>query len=164
MYFTNVHTLAELKAEYRRLALMYHPDRGGSVDIMQQINAEHDRLFEVLKAQQNERAAADTTGRTKATTETAAEFRDIIEALIRIGDDLVVELCGVWVWITGATYKYKDDLKRLGCKYSGNKKAWYWRHPEDADWRPHRSASMEQIRSKYGSTVFEAETQEAIPA
>ena len=50
-YFQNVKTLDELKKQYRRLAMKYHPDCGGDTAIMQQINAEHDALFEVLKKQ-----------------------------------------------------------------------------------------------------------------
>ena len=42
MYFTNCKTLDELKAEYRRLAMANHPDRGGDVETMKQINADHD--------------------------------------------------------------------------------------------------------------------------
>lgn len=45
-YFANIKTLDELKAQYRRLAMQYHPDRGGSTEIMQQINAEYERLHE----------------------------------------------------------------------------------------------------------------------
>lgn len=40
-YFNNIHSLDDLKAVYRRLAMKNHPDHGGSVEIMQQINAEH---------------------------------------------------------------------------------------------------------------------------
>ena len=47
-YFENVKTLDELKKQYRRLAMKYHPDMGGSTEAMQQINAEHDALFEML--------------------------------------------------------------------------------------------------------------------
>ena len=39
-YFKNIHSLAELKKEYRRLALENHPDKGGSTEVMQQINVE----------------------------------------------------------------------------------------------------------------------------
>ena len=62
-YFTNIHTLDELKAAYRRLALKYHPDMGGSTEIMQEINNEHDALFEQLKRQHNASAVAPHTGR-----------------------------------------------------------------------------------------------------
>ena len=43
-YFKNIHSLAELKKEYRRLALENHPDKGGSTEVMQQINAEFERM------------------------------------------------------------------------------------------------------------------------
>lgn len=153
-YFTHVSTLDELKAEYRRLAMKHHPDRGGDTETMKEINRQHDELFEKLKAAHNAKADADTTGRTYHTTETAAEFRDIIEALLKL-DGLTVELCGAWLWIGGETRKHKDALKAAGCRWSNNKKLWYWRHPEDA--RPyHRGRkTIDQIRSKYGSQVFD---------
>ena len=46
-YFHNIHSLADLKKEYRRLALQHHPDKGGDTAIMQQVNTEFERLFEV---------------------------------------------------------------------------------------------------------------------
>ncbi len=36
-YFQNIHSLAELKKEYRRLALQHHPDKGGDTAIMQHL-------------------------------------------------------------------------------------------------------------------------------
>ena len=35
-YFKNIHSLAELKKEYRRLALENHPDKGGSTEVMRE--------------------------------------------------------------------------------------------------------------------------------
>ena len=78
-YFTNVTTLDELKKQYRRLAMKYHPDCGGSDEIMKQINAEHDALFETLKASHNK-----TADEYHQTTETAEEFREIIIALLKL--------------------------------------------------------------------------------
>lgn len=158
-FFKNVTTLEELKKEYRRLAMLHHPDRGGDEETMKAINAEHDRLFEQLKRQHNARADADTTGRTRHTTETAEEFRAVIIKLLRL-DGLRVELCGNWLWVTGETRKHREALKAAGLKWSQNKAAWYWHHPEDGYKRwGRKAASMASIRMKYGSTVYTADAE-----
>lgn len=152
-YFNNVKTLDELKAEYRRLALKYHPDLGGDTEAMKAINAEHDTLFEILKVEHNRRADEDTTGKTYRTTETAEEFRDIIEHLLKL-DGLDVELCGSWLWIGGDTRKHKEALKAAGCVWSKNKQKWYWHHKEDGAKYSRGRYNMEQIRDKFGSQFF----------
>lgn len=149
-YFTNINTLDELKAAYRRLSMKYHPDRGGDTATMQEINAEHDELFERLKKQHN--ASADEFHQT---TETPEEFREIIELLLKL-EGLTVELCGSWLWIGGDTRQHKETLKAAGCRWSNNKKLWYWHHAEEGrKWRRGK-ATMSDIRTKYGSQVFDA--------
>ena len=147
-YFVNVHSLDELKAEYRRLAMKHHPDRGGDLETMKAINAEHDALFEILKKKHN-----DSADEYHQTTETAEEFRDILEALMKL-DGLTIELCGCWLWISGNTREHKEALKAAGCRWSQNKTAWYWRHPEDRKSYRRSNTSMSDIRMKYGSQVF----------
>lgn len=44
-YFTNIKSLADLKSQYRSLAMSNHPDKGGDTTVMQAINAEYDRLY-----------------------------------------------------------------------------------------------------------------------
>lgn len=148
-YFT-AKNLDGLKAEYRRLVKKYHPDCGGTDEIMKEINNEHDRLFEDLKAKHN--AKADEYHQT---TETAEEFREIIEALLNL-DGLVIELCGSWLWISGQTMKHKDALKAAGCRWSSNKKMWYWRHEEEGRRWHKGNRTIGEIRTKYGSQVFTA--------
>lgn len=149
-YFENITSLDELKKAYRRLAMQHHPDRGGSTEIMKEINREHDTLFETLKTQHNE-----TADEYHQTTETPEEFRTIIELLLKL-DGLTVELCGSWLWIGGNTREHKDALKAAGCCWSNNKKLWYWHHAEEGrKWRRGK-ASMSDIRMKYGSQVFDA--------
>lgn len=149
-YFTNINTLDELKAAYRRLSMKHHPDRGGDTATMQEINAEHDELFERLKKQHN--ASADEFHQT---TETPEEFREIIELLLRL-EGLTVELCGSWLWIGGDTRQHKETLKAAGCRWSNNKKLWFWHHAEEGrKWRRGK-ATMSDIRTKYGSQVFDA--------
>ena len=86
-YFSSCRSLDELKAEYRRLTLKHHPDVGGDVETMKEINVEYENRFAALKAAHNAAADAD-----HQTTETADEYRAIILALLRM-DGLVVELC-----------------------------------------------------------------------
>jgi curved DNA-binding protein CbpA len=53
MYFHNINSYEELKKRRKELALKYHPDNGGSTEIMQEINAEYDKLSEILKNQKH---------------------------------------------------------------------------------------------------------------
>lgn len=152
-YFINCKSLEELKAEYRRLVKLHHPDCGGDTETMQAINDEHDRVFEALKHQHN--ASADEYHQT---TETAEEFRRVIVALLKL-DGIVCELCGNWLWISGNTREHKEELKSIGCRWSQNKKMWYWRHAEEGRKHYRGHATMGEIRTKYGSQVFHGATE-----
>ena len=155
MYFNKCRTLDELKREYHKLAMRWHPDRkGGDLETMKQINAEYDRVFEILKREHNRTADAY-----HQTTETPDKFRDVIEALIHLAG-LKIELCGSWLWISGDTKRNREALKHAGCRWSNNKQMWYWRHAEDAHhWhRGQKHKTIEEIRSKYGSQTIKEET------
>lgn len=68
-WFSKVKTLEDLKKEYKKLAMQYHPDRpGGDTAKMQQINGEYDRLFPAYQAIHNRTAATPSQ-------ETAAQTR-----------------------------------------------------------------------------------------
>ena len=148
-------TLNELKQLYRAFALQFHPDHGGSEEAMKAINIEFSRLFEILKTRQNDEATrAHDEGNWagfSTTTETPEEFIDIVSKLDKI-PGLVVELCGRWLWISGSTLKNREALKACGCRWSTNKKMWYWRHEEDFC-KKHSSNSLDidEIRAQYGS-------------
>lgn len=152
-YFEHCKTLDELKKEYRRLAMIHHPDVGGDLETMKAVNNEYAARFEFLKGQHNARAAADESGKTYATTEAPEEFMEIIEKLLHM-TGLEVELCGSWLWIGGNTREHKDELKAAGCRWSNNKKLWYWHHAEEGHKWHKGSKSMSQIRNKYGSQTF----------
>ena len=62
-YFAQCKNLEELKKEFRRLAMIHHPDRGGDVEAMKAINNEYDMMFPVLKA----KTAAQTTETAQST-------------------------------------------------------------------------------------------------
>lgn len=49
-YFKNVNSLEELRKQYRDLLKKYHPDcPNGSTEATQEINAEYEELFKLLK-------------------------------------------------------------------------------------------------------------------
>lgn len=164
-YFINCKTLDELKKAYKAAAMKYHPDMGGDTATMQAINAEYTARFEVLKRSQNEQAAEDTTGKTRATAESAGDFIQIINALLKL-DGLEIELCGRWLWIGGNTREHKEELKTAGCRWSSSKKLWSWHFAEDGQKWHRGTKTMNQIRSKYGSTTFArtAAGSDALPA
>ena len=49
-YFKNISTLEELRKQYKELLKKFHPDNAnGSTEATQEINAEYDQLFKMLK-------------------------------------------------------------------------------------------------------------------
>ena len=147
-WFNNPKTLEELKKEYKKLAMKHHPDCGGSTVAMQEINAEYDRLFEILK---NKRATAE--GKTYETTEevkeTPEEFKNIISELIKL-QGIEIEICGSWVWVTGNTYNSREQLKKLKFRFSRKKAAWYF-HTEDYRKKSKKNFTLDEIREMFGS-------------
>ena len=59
-YFAQCKNLEELKKEFRRLAMLHHPDRGGDQETMKAINNEYDAVFPALKLKHNQTAAEPT--------------------------------------------------------------------------------------------------------
>lgn len=139
-YFKNCSTMEDLKKEYRRLALKNHPDMGGSVEAMAEINAAYEAACHRMQDEP---------------TEKASTFIDMIDALIRMGVD--VEICGSWVWLSGNTYAHKDAIKAMGFRWSAAKKRWYW--AANLGKKRRGTASMNQIRKNYGSRVYKASAQ-----
>ena len=92
----------------------------------------------------------------KESTEVASEFIEIINNIINL-EGLVIEIVGSWVWITGNTKEHKEVLKANGFYYASKKKAWYLK-PNDYVAKSRKHYSLDEIKSKYGSTKVEAGT------
>ena len=155
-YFKDCNSKEECKKLYKKLAFIYHPDRGGDTETMKAINNEFDYVMEnnIFKSSKK-----DTKKDTKKDYDfSSSQFKDIISALVRL-DGLEIEITGCFIWVTGNTYPQKDIIKSLGFRYSKNKKAWYIAPPEYfAQKRSYKKFySMNDIRNKYGSTEFESE-------
>lgn len=143
-YFEKCSSLEEVKKRYKALALEFHPDRGGDKSIMQEINSQYERIKRnpAFKfSDQNEESQKDYI-----------EFPDIIQHIISM-KEIVIELCGNWIWLSGNTYRYKSQLKEFGFLFAHEKKLWYWR-PNDYKSANQKPRSMEYIRKKYGSDIY----------
>lgn len=143
-HFAGIKNLDDLKTRYRDLCKQHHPDLGGDTATMQAINAEYSKI---LKDGFMDFGAS--------TAEIEEALRDIIERATVL-DGLIIELCGRWIWFTGNTYKWKDQLKALGCFFASKKKAWYWRPEDAAKQGKHRTLALDEIKAKYGATRFDS--------
>ena len=142
-------TLEELKSIYRKLAIQHHPDRGGDTETMKAVNAEYDTLFPLLKDVHKNKDGETYTAR-QTTTETADSFKNLIDELMRM-DDIVIEIIGCFVWVTGDTKPHKDKLKALKFQWHTKKIAWYLK-PENYKKRSRRDYDLEEIRAMYGTS------------
>lgn len=151
-FFKDVTTVEELKKQYKALAFKHHPDKGGRVEDMQQINNEYDELYKRVK---NIHETADGKKYTKEQRSDVPDmFKEIINAII--GFNVKIELCGSWLWVFGA-YAYKDQLKELGFFWCSGKKAWAWsQDPKNSKFH----LTIEQIRRLHGSEVIKEQEEQ----
>lgn len=160
-WFSDCHTVEELKKKYRRLAKQYHPDLGGDTKTMQDINAEYSTLFNLFtghgKADYSATCGAEQQQATRDssrgayTGETAEDFIRMMNELLRIRG-IKVEVCGSWIWVSGNTKDVREKLKELGLRWAPKKQMWYWK-PADYKAKRHTGWSMDRIRDTYGSDV-----------
>jgi curved DNA-binding protein CbpA len=142
-WFTGVKTVQELRQRYRELLKKYHPDNEeGSVEVTQEINAEYDRLFDVLSKEKQ----ADKETKYDYQAENEA-FKAVINQIISY--NMEIELIGNWIWCFDC-FAYKDRLKELGFKFAPKKKAWTW-HFGDYVRYSKGEITLDEIRMKYGS-------------
>ena len=142
-FFTACRTLDEVKREYKRLAMLHHPDRGGNTSTMQEINRQYEQIIR-----------DPFFGFSKAKPEAQEDFLkfpEIIEQIIRF--DITIEVCGNWIWLSGNTYAYKEELKKIGFFFAPKKAMWYWR-PKDFKSANSKPKDMDYIRTKYGTDII----------
>lgn len=150
-YFKNIKTIEELKIQYKKLAMQYHPDRPtGDLEIMKIVNNEYDYLLKNLKETANEKYNE---------YQYAEAFKDIIDQLIKC-DGLIIEICGSWLWITGNTKPNKKILSDNGFTWRSKKGAWSL---GDKSKIHHSELSMDRIRDLYGSKVIKSDPDKKPP-
>ena len=149
-YFKECKTVAETKSLYRSLAFKFHPDHGGDLEEMKELNNEYHIHLSRLDGSEQE-------GTEYAYRYNRAEEDEIMEKIYDFLSlkmaNVEIALVGKWIWISGETYDYKKELKAAGCKWHGKRKMWYWRK-ETGKRRYASKVSFEDIAAQYGYKSF----------
>lgn len=142
-----------VKKAYRVASMKYHPDRGGSVEMMQAVNA----AYAVLKDLEE-----DFTAESSNDDNYGEELNAALLKVISL-EGIEIEICGAWVWITGNTKPHSKALGKNGAGFffASKKKAWYYRPKE---WKSvsRGNWSMDKIRQMHGSQSVETKVRTKI--
>ncbi len=156
-YFEGIKTLEELRTKYRDLLKANHPDNGGDLEVMQEINKQYDEAFKLLKSGAN---LEDDKVKIKWSEEQDKAIREALYKVVFL-KGLNIEIVGCWIWIDGETFTNKEALKAAGYEWSRNRKKWHYA-PYKTGYRKGSKDTFENIRRKYGSANVENETREEI--
>ena len=164
--------MEDLRRQYKELLKKYHPDNPqGSTEACQEINAEYDRLFKVLKDKHESKSdkTADSTNTKQSEYsknmydwENDKALREVLQKIINF-DGIEIEIVDAWLWVSGNTYIFKDELKEIGFKWASQKKQWYF-HTDAYRKRSRKSLSMDDIRNYYGSTKVQTDSRVLLEA
>ncbi|MEI7597532.1 MAG: J domain-containing protein [Bacteroidota bacterium] len=144
-YFSACRTLEEVKKHFKNLAFINHPDKGGSTERMQEINAEYESILKNPFFSFSEQSEEDQAEFLK--------YPEIINQLINL-HGITIELIGNWIWLSGNTYFHRVKLKEIGFYFASKKVMWYYR-PADYKSSNMKPKSIDEIRKKYGTEKIE---------
>ena len=74
-------------------------------------------------------------------------------------ENIVIELIGSWIWISGNTKEIKGKLKELHFKWASKKKMWYYGEMKG---RNPKQKSMDEIKGRYGSKTYKLKCKKEI--
>lgn len=149
-FFSSCTSKDEVKVQYRKLAKENHPDHGGDTATMQAINKEYALLCDYFTRNDKPDWTADQYATQSQVDE---RLREVIEKLVTL-PGIEIEICGLWVWVSGDTKPVKEQLKEYGLRWAHKKEKWYYAGVATSS---HGKYSMTEIRNRYGSTKVEKE-------
>lgn len=156
-FFQNVKTRNELKKEYIKFLKQYHPDNGGDVETCKALNAEYEYLADKLP-QTFEDGHEPTEREKKAAADNDKLIRDLLSKIIHM-EGIEIEIVGIWVWVDGNSYPWKDELKKFGFTWSKARKKWHCCPYGEGNWYRGKRRDFNTLRAMYGSDKVEIEKQ-----
>lgn len=142
-FFNKCFTAEDVKMTFKDLAKKLHPDNGGNAEEFKKMMSEYTEAWSRFK-NVHKNAEGDTYESKTATDDEGRVYSDLIIACMNF-ENVVVEIIGSWIWLSGNTMLYKDEIKELGFFWSKSKKAWYFNGSKKKTKRRGRY-SMDQLR------------------
>ena len=151
VYFSKNLTKDQAKKLFRKLAVELHPDKGGS-------HAE----FVKMQSQYESFLRGNFNYTSKEAKEEATSLNEFVQAneFVKSFKDVLVELTGTWVWLSGNTSPYKEEIKKHGFRWSKSKKKWY-KAPYELKRKKRVGTNFDKIKSIYG---YQAKKMEGVTA
>jgi hypothetical protein len=143
--FKGIEGVNELKRVYKKLCKKLHPDVGGTDELFKMLNEIYNNFLEHKIYFSNE-------------SKFDLELEKIISKILHF-ENIVIEVIGSWVWVSGDTKSIKETLKSLNFKYGIKKKMWYYGEMKG---RNPQQKSIEEIKNKYGCETVKTKQKEKI--
>lgn len=164
-FFSGLSTVAEIRKHYFKLAMRFHPDRGGDLETMKALNNAYEAALRTCDGKEQP-IEGDKEKRTYKFTFRQPEEAALVETLSRTlaakMPGVVIALMGSWIWLTGETKANKDAIKSIGYKYSSGKESWYY-HSGKFYSKSRGKYSLDDIEKRYGRYQYNS-SQQAIDA
>ena len=131
--FKGIEGINEAKKVYKELAKKLHPDVGGSTELFKTLNHVYNHILEHGLSFLDE-------------SQFDLELEKVISKILHY-ENIIIEVVGSWIWLSGDTKAIKETLKELNFKWARKKKMWYYGEMKG---RNPKQKSMEDIKAKYG--------------
>jgi len=152
IYFAEMTEISEftLRTRYKELAKKFHPDKGGTTRIFQDIVNEYEWcLKNIGKVFESKKPVENFEDFLASIDEELYKKYLELKALDISVEVYNLEICGNWMWIE-TTKEFKDFFKGIGFKWAKEKKLWFY---HSGDYKKHwgDSYSIDDIRNLHGS-------------
>mgnify|MGYP002777878582 CR=1 FL=1 len=171
-FFAGLSSVEEIKKAYRKLAFQHHPDMGGDLATMQEINRQYEIALRGCDGQTSYSYNGKGEQQTHTYTYSHAREKEIqtaLDELIKsLGKEIAegkitADLIGIYIWIGNTTREMKDvqaKLRELNFSWHSKRQLWYW-HPSDYSARRYAGGSLEDLANKYGATNLSGRAKQA---
>lgn len=170
-YFSACKSIEDVKETFKRLAKELHPDNGGDAEqfkaMMNEYTVAFNRYKNVHRKDQDRQESKDNGAENRSNSraeyqESPEEFAEIINKVIFM-DGVEIEIVGRWVWLSGNTYFYKDQIKEAGFMWSSKHRKWFWNGGERKS-KKHSNLTYEQVKNLHGCQKVKSGSQARLSA